>query len=210
MIGLVFVIVGIVGAAVLAVMAAGRPAKAIDSFARAAVGCTTTLDFTETGTFHVYQERGGDLDEATSGCEPLSDPATSFGFEIVGPGGSTIAGFRDTTITYQRDGAVGSSVARVEIDVAGIYTIAVEGDDVTDVAAVGRDPDDGVATLWWAAGLVAVFGITVGVVLLVLGRRRPRAAAVSASEPPSGSWPPEPPTLRPPPIDSAMPPGGEP
>ncbi len=57
----------------------------------------------------------------------------------------------DDSISYDVDGFDGRSIQRVEITEPGQYSVAVTGDDLTVVAALGRDPDDGVDGLRRAA-----------------------------------------------------------
>jgi hypothetical protein len=49
-------VAGLIGAGVLFFLATQRPSTAVERFARAAAGCTTTLDFQSTGTYYVYEE----------------------------------------------------------------------------------------------------------------------------------------------------------
>jgi hypothetical protein len=202
--GLLLVFAGLIGGAVLFVLSTRRHDDAVSSFARAPVGCTTTLDFTETGVFYVYEERGGEVDPPEGNCEPAADPREVFGFELSGSSG-VIVPRRDSSISYDVDGFVGQSVDRFEIDTTGEYEIAVVGDEASTVAAIGRDPDDGVAELRQRAIVVVVAGVVLGVLLLILaGRRSKRAAEVSVPPGPgwgsgptrtSDTWPPEAPRI---------------
>ena len=140
--GFLLLIAGLLGAGVLYVLSTQRPDKAVDGFARASAGCTTTLDFTETGTFLVYQETGSTADTADEGCAPTPTPGERFSFELTGP--AAVTPVADLTVTYDSEAVTGASVARFEIATAGLYEIAVRSEDVAIVAAVGRDPDSGV------------------------------------------------------------------
>lgn len=214
--GLFLLFAGLVGGGVLYVVAQRRPAQSIDGFARAPVGCTTTLEFTEGGTFYVFEEVGSAGDAVDGGCQPVADPAASFGVEFSGdvtPGAVVV----DDSISYDVDGFDGRSVQRVEITETGQYTVAVVGDDLTVVAALGRDPDDGVSQLRRTALILAVVGITIGLLLLVLsGRRSKRATETSAPDGPGwgpsrpevdadASWPPRVPRLDQVPINPHLP-----
>lgn len=189
-IGLFCLFVGLVGGAVLYVVAERRPATNVEGFARAPVGCNTTLEFAEAGTFHVFEEVGASAEEVGNGCEPVADPTTRFQVEFTGE--LTPASTDDTTeLSYDVGGFDGRSVQTVEVVEPGQYTIEVIGDDLTVVAAIGRDPDEGVDDLRRAALILAVAGIALGLLLLtVSGHRSKRAAIVT---PPSGpGWGPAP------------------
>lgn len=185
-IGLFLLLAGLVGGGVLYVLATQRPERAVDGFARAPVGCTTTLEFTETGTFYVFEESGA-AEAVEVECTQVATPGVeldaSFPGDLVPE-----AVAADDTLSYDIGGVEGRSVRRVEIVEAGQYQVAVVGDDLTKVAAIGRDPDDGVADLRRTALIVAVVGTLVGLALLVLSGRRSRRAATTA--PPDGpGWP---------------------
>ncbi len=211
--GLLLLFAGLIGGALLFVVSERRPGQAIDEFARAPIGCTTTLEFTETGTFFVFEEMGGVVEPPGGGCVPSVDPVTGFGFELAGGGGSVVPR-RDDSILYEESDRSGRSVARFVIDVPGEYEIEVRGDDPAVVAAIGRDPDDGVGALRRGAVVVAIAGIVLGLLLLVLaGRRSKRAATyVTPSRPGSDeaqgqpAWPPLPPTLGQLPVNPHAPP----
>ena len=202
--GLLLLFAGLVGGAVLYISSELRPGQAVDDFARAPVGCTTTLDFTETGTFYVYEEFGGEVVPADGTCEPAAD-AAAFGFDVRGAGADLVP-ITDDSVTYSRDERIGQSVARIEVGTPGGYEIVVAGDDVSVVAAIGRDPNDGVDELRRGALLVGAAGMLLGLLLLVLaGWRSKRAATYAAPSGPgwgpqrseeSAEWPPESPQLE--------------
>lgn len=182
--GLLCLFIGLVGGAVLYIVALRRPAQTVDGFARAPVGCVTTLEFSETGSYFVFEEVGADIETIGNGCQPTIDPDARFDVQFNGdlqPADVTAGG---DVVSYDVDGFDGRSVQRIEITVPGQYTIEVAGDDPTVAAAIGRDPDTGVADLRRAALILAVAGLALGLVLLTAsGRRSKRAAVVNT---PSG------------------------
>lgn len=215
--GLFLLFAGLVGGGVLYVVSERRPAQSVDGFARAPVGCSTTLDFTETGTFYVYEEVGAADGIADGNCQPVADPSASFEAQFTGdliPAAMS----EDDSISYDIDGFDGRSVQRVEIVETGQYTVAVAGDDLTVVAALGRDPDDGVEDLRRAALLVAITGVGLGLLLLILSGRRSKRSAIAT--PPQGpgwgpstiigaedadaSWPPKAPSVAQVPVNPHM------
>jgi hypothetical protein len=200
--GLFLLFAGLVGGGVLYIVAQRRPAQTVDGFARAPVGCTTTLDFTETGTFYVFEEVGADAATVGNGCQPVADPSADFEVTFTGELTPSIVDDAET-VSYDVDGFDGRSVQRIEITEPGQYTVEVLGDDLTVVAALGRDPDEGVDDLRRSALILAIVGIVLGLLLLTLaGRRSKRAAEVTTPDGPgwgpsqragSGDWSPEPP-----------------
>ena len=110
----------------------------VETFVRAPVGCTSTIQFTETGTFYVYEETG-DTDESFGSCTPIADPLTDFDFTLRGPSGTAARAQQDTTISYDTETRRGTSVASIEINETGDYYIEVVGDDPNVLAAIGRN-----------------------------------------------------------------------
>lgn len=187
--GFFLLFAGLVGGAVLYIVAERRPAQTVEGFARAPVGCTTTLEFTEVGEFYVFEEVGAELSDIDSGCEPVADPAQQFGIEFTGDPIPTVTDDAES-VSYDVDGFDGRSVQLVDVTEPGQYTIEVSGDDVTVVAALGGDPDEGVEGLRQAALIVAIVGILLGLLLLTLSGRRSKKAA-AAITPGGPGWGPE-------------------
>jgi hypothetical protein len=204
--GLLLVLVGVAGAVALWVMADRRPDQAVEGFARGPVGCTTTLEFGDTGTFYVFRETVADDSDVLAECDPVPTPGVDFGVELLSDG-EALPTQDDSSISYDTSTAIGESVARIEIDMAGRYDLVVEGDDPSVVAAVGRDPELGVAELRRGAIVVGVVGVVLGALMLLLaGRRSKRAATFTVPDGPGwgpqpagdgapAAWPPEPPRV---------------
>lgn len=169
---------GLVGGGVLYIVAQQRPGQAVEGFARAPVGCTTTLEFSEVGDFFVYEEVGGA--GVVEGCQPVATPDAEF--QVTFTGDLVPSDVVDTdAVSYDVDGFDGRSVQRIQITDPGQYTVEVVGGDLTVSAAIGRDPDDGVADLRRNALVVAIVGVALGLLLLVLSGRRSKKAAVVAA-----------------------------
>ena len=215
--GLLLVLAGVAGAVALWVMADRRPEQAVDGFARGPVGCTTTLEFGDTGTFYVYAEIVDPSSDAFAECSPDATSGAEFGFVLL-DGDRSVAPRDDSSISYDTTDAIGASVARIEIDDPGRYDLVVEGPDPNVVAAVGRDPDLGVADLRRGAIVVGGVGIVLGALMLLLAGRRSRRAATFATPDGPGwgpqptadrlapAWPPEPPRVPQVPINPTLPP----
>lgn len=214
--GLLVLLAGVAGAIVLWVMAERRPEQAVDGFARGPIGCTTTLEFGDTGTFYLYEELVGTDADAFAECEPVATPDLDFGAELLDDG-RPVAARDDTSIAYDTASAVGESIARIEIVEPGRYELVVEGNDPAIVAAVGRDPELGVDDLRRGAIGVGIVGVVLGGLLLLLAGRRSKRAATAT--PPVGPgwgpaqrsvtdarvWPPEPPRVPQVPVNPMLP-----
>ena len=217
----VVLLVGLLGAAVALWFAAGeREADNVAGFARAPVGCDTTLDFESTGTFVLYVETTGEFGQLAGECEteleydrdPDGVPAVDL--TLRGPDGDEIEIEEKTGVDYDVDGFVGSSVGEVQIDSTGDHVLTVAPADGESFAiAVGRQPDEGVALLRWGAVAAAIGGLIVGGLFLVLGSRRPPTQPAPAAPwtPDTQSWPASPPGFPvPPPTTGAVGPVGPP
>ncbi len=71
--GLLVLLAGIGGAVVLYLLSQQRDDDAIRDLARAPVGCTTRMSFNDTGTFYVYIEHLGRLEELDGDCDTSTD-----------------------------------------------------------------------------------------------------------------------------------------
>jgi hypothetical protein len=210
--GLLVLLAGLVGGGVLFLAASQRHDDVVESFARAGVGCTTTLEFGETGTFYVFEETTTEPDLPSGGCQPVLAPG-EFQFTLTGP--ADVVRGDDTSISYDTGSIVGSSVARIEITRAGTYEILVTGPDLDAAAAVGRDPSSGVSDMKRGALIVAIAGVALGGLLLLLAGRRSRGAAEPSAPVapawgprPDGvvpDWPPHPPRVGQLPVDRSEP-----
>lgn len=179
--GFFLLFAGIVGGVVLYVVSQQRPGQAVDGFARAPVGCTTTLEFSEIGDFYVFEEVGPA--ESVGGCQPVADPSAAFSVAFEGDLAPTRV-VPDDSVSYDVDGFDGRSIERITIDEPGRYTVAVQGDDLTVLAAIGRDPAEDVDDLRRNALVVALIGVVLGLLLLVVSGRGSKKAAIIA--PPTG------------------------
>ena len=216
--GFIALIGGLVGGGLLYFLAEQRSGDAVDAFARAPIGCTTTLQFVETGTYYVYEESSPILRDLPGGCTPTADPEAGFSFRLSGPDGPVRVS-ADDTVTYAEGRREGASVATVDIVTSGDYELVVVGSDPATIAAVGRDPRDGVPDARRLAIAIGLAGLIVGLILLVIaGRRSRQAAVISTPEGPGygslhtrrmegdATWPPEAPRLDQVPVNPHLPP----
>ena len=212
-------LVGLIGAAVaLWVASDERRADNVAGFARAPVGCDTTLDFEATGTFVLYLETSGEFGDLAGACDAelsydrdaadVPQPELT----LLDPNGDALDLDDANEASYDVDGFVGNASATVQIDTPGdhVLTVAPTTGDPFAVA-VGRLPDDGVALLRWGAVAAAIGGLLLGGLFLVLGSRRPPAPVQPTAPwtPDGGGWPASPPGFPvPPPTTGATGPAG--
>lgn len=173
------VAVGIAGVVVgggLAVAAVLIEGQTVEGFARAPVGCTTTLEFDTADTFTLFVETEGrvaDLggDCATSGTDYSRTDATPPQVELtlVDRDDASVPLGAANDFAYDTADFVGTSFATVDIAAAGTYRLTVTSDDTDFAIAVGRDPGADSA-IYLAAGLtIGGLGVLIGAVLMVLG-----------------------------------------
>ncbi|HSP29953.1 MAG TPA: hypothetical protein VLN74_15485 [Ilumatobacteraceae bacterium] len=215
------VLVGLVGAAVVMWIAAGdRRADNVAGFARAPMGCDTTLDFESTGTFVLYIETSGEIGELAGACDAQlrydrdDDDIPQVELTLRDADGDDVELAEARDVSYDVDGFVGVSAHEVEIATPGdhVLTVAPTGGDAFAIA-VGRTPDEGVALLRWGAVAAAIGGLLVGGLLLVLGSRRPAPTTPPPDPwtPDAEGWPSSPPGFPvPPPTTGATGPAGPP
>lgn len=175
-------LVALVGVAVgLAMMLLAGLARAatVEGFARAPVGCTTTLQFDRAGVFTVYLETRGTVDAVDGDCSlnGTSYDHQSDGLmvttELTASDGTEVAVESvDLTRRYDTGTFRGTSIGVARVPAAGEYRLAVssEADDI--VVAVGGAPDADSRMLQVAGLVVAALGLLGGVLIASTGRRK--------------------------------------
>lgn len=193
--GALAIIAGLVAAVALWNIGGERRSDAVNGFARAPVGCDTTLDFVETGEYFVYVETAGQLDEIRGDCDVEGTYDVGSGtpdvvISIVDPNGEPVDLDRSLSdVDYDIDGFVGTAEFTIDIAETDDHVIRVEsGDDDVFVVAIGRDPNDGVAVLRGGAAAVGILGLLLGIGLILLGARSSRARVAAPQ------WAPAPPS----------------
>lgn len=209
--GVLVLVCSVGGAIALWNAADGRRSDNVASFARAPVGCDTTLDFEATGTFVLYVETSGEFGPLAGACEQQLrfdrdvDDVPVVDATLVDPNGEAIdlGDIVDADPAgYDVGGFVGSAVHTVRIDTPGDHVLTVAPTAGAPFAiAVGRSPDDGVALLRWAGVAAGIAGLVLAGVLLVLGSRRSPTplSPVDPWSPDDRAWPSSPPGFPVPP-----------
>ncbi|MGD9999241.1 MAG: hypothetical protein AB7L17_03580 [Ilumatobacteraceae bacterium] len=222
-----------VAAGIVMILASGTNYdEAVENLARAPIGCTTALEFDETGTFTVYVETEGSIGDVRGNC-PNTDTDYRFEGDVLPAvdvslrteDGDEIDLTDDTGKDYDAGGFVGQSIASVEIDRAGDYEVTVTSSESDFAIAIGKNPKKDADSLRTSGIGALAAGIVIGGLMLILGlrRRRPPAAPLAPTSPygvpptayapaPQAPVAPPPPTVAWPPAQPAppRPPTGQP
>ena len=196
-VGALLATIGVVAGLVMIVAAGSNYDDGVQNLARAPIGCTTELEFGDAGTFTIYVETVGTVGELRGDC-PNADQTYNYGagdlpdvdLILVNDDGDEIDLDRDSSKEYDAAGAVGRSIASVDIENTGEYVLTVTSDDDDFAIAVGKSPKD-VADSTGATGmLIIIVGLVLGVALVLLGLRRtakPAGATVMPAGPGFGT-----------------------
>lgn len=167
-------------AAVLMYLSGRALQRTVEGFARAPVGCTTTLEFDAADTFTLYIETKGTIGDVGGDCAGNgasydlaagSLPPLTLTLEDATGAKVTLgasSGYRYDTARF-----VGTAVATATVR-PGSYLLTVSGNTTDAAVAVGRDPEVESAVLRASAAAAALLAVLVGAALFLLaGRRRP-------------------------------------
>jgi hypothetical protein len=197
--GVLSIVAGLVAAVAMWNIGGGRRRDAVEGFARAPVGCDTTLDFVETGEYFVFIERAGRLDGIRGDCDvegayDVGSATPDVDITIVDPDGAPVDLDRTVTdLDYSEAGFVGAAAFTIEITQTNDHVVRVESpDNEAFVIAVGRDPSDGVAVLRGGALALGILGLLLGGGLILLGARRSNATVAAPQWAPGAFAPPPP------------------
>lgn len=187
--GAISIVAGLVGAVLLWNGASQRRTNTIEGFARAPIGCDTTLDFIEPGEYLLFIETAGTLDGVRGTCDvegafDNSDGETpDVDIMLLDPDGNEIdLGGTSGDVAYDAGGFTGASIRSVDIQDTDDHVIRVEADvDDVFVVAIGRNPNEGVAALQIGAVAAGVVGLLVGLAFVLLGSRK-SSATVAAGQ----------------------------
>lgn len=194
--GVVAVVVGLVAAAALSLVARHRVDATVRDLARAPVGCDTTLEFSTTGTFVVYVEIAGRMDDLAGGCDAparydrRAAPTPPVDVALVDPSGRDVALGPTDAASYDVAGFRGEPLGEISIDDAGRHVVRVTSPEGGFVVAVGRDPTGAGVVLTAMALAVAAAGVLGGgaatAVGVVRSRRDPPPDPAASPPPPVG------------------------
>ncbi len=200
-VGALLLAAGLVAGIVLFLASSSNYDEGVQNLARAPIGCTTSLEFDEAGTYTIYVETRGQIGELRGDC-PNADTDYDLGdlgdladeglpdvdIMLVDDGGVEVDLDADDSKDYDAAGFVGQSVSSVEIPEAGDYEITATSDENELAVAIGRNPKETAGSMKTMAYLALGLGVVLGGLCLVLGmRRRPaRGTGLPPSAPPVG------------------------
>jgi hypothetical protein len=192
--GALVVAAGSIAGVVMLLASSSNYDEGVQNLARAPIGCTTSLEFDEAGSYLIYVETTGSVGEMRGDC-PNADTDFDLGFDadaddlpdveivLVDDDGDEVDLDTDSSADYDAAGFVGWSVASVEIDRAGDFELTATSDEREIAISVGRNPQEAAGTMRTAGILALALGAAFGGLLIVLGLR-PVAAKPA---PPTGS-----------------------
>jgi hypothetical protein len=205
--GALILAAGVVGGVVMLLASSSNYDEGVKNLARAPIGCTTSLQFDEAGTYTIYLETKGQVGALRGDC-PNADRDYDLGdndlpdvtITLLNDDGDEIDLDDDDSKDYDAGGAAGSSIASVKIEQAGDYEITATVDDGADggevAIAVGRNPKASASSLKTTGIVVLALGVVLGGLLMALGlrRRAPGApgSSPSAAPPAPGAYVPAP------------------
>jgi hypothetical protein len=192
--GALVLVAGIVAGVVLFLASSSNYDDGVTNLARAPIGCTTSLQFDEAGTYTIYVETVGVVGEMRGDC-PNADTDYDFGdgepdvdVVLVDDNGDEVDLDDDDSKSYDAAGFVGQSIASVQIEDAGDFEISVSSDDEDFAIAVGRNPKETADSTKSTAIIALAAGVVIGAVLILLGmRRKPSTPAMPGGQPPASA-----------------------
>ena len=176
--GIAVAVVGIGAGVALVALSGAATERTVEQFARAPVGCTTTLEFERTGTFTLFVETKGKVAAVEGDCAATGvgydrgdDDLPRVSLSLVDSAGSPIELAAASSPSYVAGAFEGQAIQEVLITQPGTYRLTVTSEDTDFAVAVGGDPDADAATMKTIGIVVALGGLLLGGLLLLLGRR---------------------------------------
>ena len=204
--GIGVIVVGLVAGGLVASSATSTKEETVQGFARAPVGCTTTLEFEKADTFTLFVETKGSAIDVGGDCagngatyERTSADLPEVTLALVDEDDSPVELTASTAFSYDTGAFVGQAIQQVAIGSPGTYRLTVSSVDTDFVIAIGGDPEADSASVLAIGGAILLAGLLVGAVLVVLGLRRKAGPATPATPaaggvPPIAGWTPQPPS----------------
>jgi hypothetical protein len=175
----------------------------VKKFARAPVGCTTTLQFEKKAVFTIYVETkgvaldvGGDCSGNGSSYDRAAGAAPTVSLSLVDSSNAAVTLTDNSAFSYDTGDYRGAAVQQVTISQPGTYRLTVQSKDTDFAIAIGGDPEADARRMKYIGATAVAAGLLLGVLLMLLGLRRrtpppPPPQMVDGSGG-SGVWPPAP------------------
>ena len=198
--GIAVAVLGIGAGVVLVALSGSAKEETIKKFARAPVGCTTTLEFDKAATFTLYIETKGTIASVDGDCEAGGTsyergdadlPRVSLTLLNSADEEAALSTAPRVDTSYAEGDFAGQAYQTVDITEPGTYRLTVTSDDTDFAIAIGGKPDADSEAMSIAGGGAFLAGVLLGGLLFVLGLRKkktPPSAPTGAPAP----WQPTP------------------
>jgi hypothetical protein len=198
--GIGIAVAGVVAGGIIAAGAGSTKEETVQKFARAPVGCTTTLEFEKSATFTLFVETKGSAIDVGGDCagngatyERSSPDLPEVTLALVDEDDNPVELTESTSFSYDTGSFVGQAIQQAVITKPGTYRLTVSSADTDFAIAIGGDPEADSSTVMAIGGAILLVGLLAGAVLIVLGLRRKGGPAAPATPPPTAGWTPQPP-----------------
>jgi hypothetical protein len=178
-VGVVLLLAGLVAGGVMFVLSTKAVGDTVKKFARAPVGCTTTLQFEKKAVFTIYVETkgvaldvGGDCSGNGSSYDRSGDPPPTVSLSLVDSKEAPVALTDSSAFSYDTDDYRGAAVQQVSITQPGTYRLTVQSAATDFAIAIGGDPDADARRMKYIGATAVAAGLLLGVLLMLLGLRR--------------------------------------
>lgn len=197
--GIAIAALGIGAGIVMVALSGSAKEKTVKKFARAPVGCTTTLEFDKAATFTIYIETKGAISSIDGDCA-ASGTTYRRGNADVPQVSLTLLNSADqesvltatSSPNYAAGQFAGQAYQRVAITEPGTYRLTVTSDDTDFAIAVGGKPDADAKAMSLAGVGAATIGVVLGGLLILLGLRRKKSRPQAPGGGPNAMWQPTP------------------
>ena len=189
--GLLYGGLGLIGAGLIAgiamyALSGGTQEATVEKFARAPVGCTTTLEFEKRASFTLYVETKGTLGDVSGDCaesgsyERGDDDRPQVALAMVDANDQEVELSAVAAPRYDVGSYRGRAVQQVTITDPGTYRLTVVSDDTGFAIAIGGAPDADSSSMQTNGIIAGIVGIVLGGLLLLLWNRKKGAGIAPA------------------------------
>ena len=198
--GITIAVLGVGAGVVLVALSGSATEETVKRFARAPVGCTTTLEFDKSATFTLYIETKGTIASVDGDCagggttyQRGDDDLPQVSLILLNSSDQESALIAADSPTYSAGDFAGQAYQRVQITEPGTYRLTVTSSDTDFAIAVGGNPDADSNAMSLAGVGAATIGVLLGGLLILLGMRKRRSSPPATPAPgPPTMWQPAP------------------
>jgi len=194
-VGVVLLLAGLVAGGVMFALSTKAVNDTVKKFARAPVGCTTTLQFEKKAVFTIFVETkgaaldvGGDCSGNGSSYDRAAGAPPTVSLSMVDSKDTAVALADSSSFSYDTGDYRGSAVQQVTIAQPGTYRLTVQSKDTDFAIAIGGDPEADARRMKYIGATAVAAGLLLGVLLMLIGLRRRTPPPPSGDD--VGTWPP--------------------